>query len=209
VAGQVGLMVILSIILGLIFGVRFLILKFRDNKKEAIKTKLEAEGYGVSNGAGKCFVCGEKVTFEEKESSLFCPECGWEREAAIRNRLEKDRVRKEVSKEESNEPESAPPLLKEELMNEKIVRYLAIGVGILITMAILHIDAGSFVDDGLFAWNIQDTMVFELLKHRNDEEIAYVLWFVCFGGGVFLSWKYRLKTAGILIKVIKTIHKKA
>jgi predicted RNA-binding Zn-ribbon protein involved in translation (DUF1610 family) len=94
VVGKVGSIFILCIILGLIFGTRFLILKFRYNKKKAkekaIKTKLEAEGYGISNGVGRCFICGEKVTFEKKESSLFCPECGWEREAAMRKRLETD-----------------------------------------------------------------------------------------------------------------------
>jgi len=41
-----------------------------------------------------------------------------------------------------------------------------------------------------------------------EEEIAYFLWFVCFSGGVFLSWKYRVKMAYILIKMIKAIHEK-
>ena len=100
-------------------------------------------------------------------------------------------------------------------INEKIVRYISIGIGVLITFLILHIYNGSFVDDGLFAWYIQDTMVFELLRsfihefdYRNDEEIAYFLWFVCCSGGVFLSWKYRVKPAGILIKMIKAVHEK-
>jgi predicted RNA-binding Zn-ribbon protein involved in translation (DUF1610 family) len=76
---------------------RFLISKFKDNRKKAIKTKLETEGYGVSNGVGKCFNCEKKVTFEEKESSLFCPECGWEREASIQKRLGNKKIGKKLA----------------------------------------------------------------------------------------------------------------
>jgi hypothetical protein len=55
-------------------------------------------------------------------------------------------------------------------------------------------------------------MAFELLRGLiggyGHKEEAYFLWFVCFGGGVFLSWKCRFKMAGVLIRVTKAIHKK-
>lgn len=102
-------------------------------------------------------------------------------------------------------------------MNDKVVRYLAVGVGALVTLAILYLNGGSFVHHGLFASKIKYTMVFHLLKtctkvfvsSSTAGDWAYLLWFACLGGGVFLSWKSRFKTAGVLAKVIKTIHEKA
>ncbi len=217
--------------------------KNKHTREKAIETKIGAEDSVVSSkssiiskskqgstGAGvfPCPKCSQLNTTNRSTCKgcgwfLYCPKCsqqyttsgntcdgcGWEREAATRNRLEKD----EVHKKKSKSPKSTPPLLKEEVVTSKAFRYLAIGVSVLITLVILHINDGPFFDDGIFAWYIQDTMAFELLRElfggygHNDE--AYFLWFVCFGGGVLLSWKCRFKMAGVLIKVAKAIHKKA
>ena len=214
----------------------------KKSKEKVIKTKLEAEDYVVSSklpviskskqgsmGAevSPCPKCSQLNTSRRTTCKYcgavlegYCPEC----KEPIRpgeSYCSKCYPNKEIDTVKSNstggdQKGDTSNNTEVGFVNEKIVRYISIGIGVLITFIILHIYNESFVDGGLFAWYIQDTMVFELLRgftheidYRNDEEIAYFLWFVCFGGGVFLSWKYRVKTAGVLIKMIKALHEKA
>ena len=214
----------------------------KKSNEKVIKTKIEAEDYVVSSklpviskskqgsmGAevSPCPKCSQLNTSRRTTCKYcgavlegYCPEC----KEPIRpgeSYCSKCYPNKEIDTVKSNstggdQKGDTSNNTEVGFVNEKIVRYISIGIGVLITFIILHIYNESFVDGGLFAWYIQDTMVFELLRgftheidYRNDEEIAYFLWFVCFGGGVFLSWKYRVKTAGVLIKMIKALHEKA
>ncbi|WP_067866816.1 hypothetical protein [Neptuniibacter marinus] len=101
-------------------------------------------------------------------------------------------------------------------MSEKIVRYAAICIGLAVTLAILYINDGNFSRYGLFAQSIKDTAAFDILRQIAKEftrystarNWAYFLWFVCLGTGLLLSWKCRFKTATVLTKLIKYIHKK-
>jgi len=214
----------------------------KPTKEKAVKTNLEKENYVVSSkssivskskqgsmgaGVSPCPKCSQLNTYRRTTCKNcgavlegYCPEC----KEPIRpgeSYCSKCYPNKEIDTVKSNstggdQKGDTSNNTEVGFVNEKIVRYISIGIGVLITFIILHIYNESFVDGGLFAWYIQDTMVFELLRgftheidYRNDEEIAYFLWFVCFGGGVFLSWKYRVKTAGVLIKMIKALHEKA
>lgn len=103
-------------------------------------------------------------------------------------------------------------------MTDKNVRYISWGVGSLLVLAILFLNDGSFSRYGLFASEIKHTMMYDFLKDlvrefgtrsSTSRTIAYFLWFGCFGGGVFISWKYRFKTANIVKKITKSIHEKA
>ena len=100
----------------------------------------------------------------------------------------------------------------------KSIRYVAWAAGSLITLAILCINDGSFSRHGFFAGDIKDAMVFDLLTDiicefgaylSTARSVAYFLWFACLAGGVYLSWKYRFKTAKIVGAVLKNIHEKA
>ena len=214
----------------------------KPTKEKAVKTNLEKENYVVSSkssivskskqgsmgaGVSPCPKCSQLNTYRRTTCKNcgavlegYCPECkepirpGESYCSKCYPNKEIDTVKCESADDDQKGDTSDNAEIG--FINEKIVRYISIGIGVLITFIILHIYNESFVDGGLFAWYIQDTMVFELLRgfiheidYRNDEEIAYFLWFVCFGGGVFLSWKYRVKTAGVLIKMIKAVHEKA
>ncbi|WP_345888178.1 hypothetical protein [Shewanella algae] len=103
-------------------------------------------------------------------------------------------------------------------MSDKTIRYIAWATGSLIVLAILFINDGSFSRYGLFASEIKDTMIYDFLIDIVREfgvylstarSWAYFLWFACLGGGIFISWKYRFKTADIVGKIFKNIHEKA
>ncbi|MBT6048897.1 MAG: hypothetical protein HOG49_19035 [Candidatus Scalindua sp.] len=119
--------------------------------------------------------------------------------------------------------------LELDFINDKTVRYIAIGIGVAITLALLYINDYPLFQPrfpryvgteplpasyyGFFASKIEHSKAFKILYRSisipHSKEIAYYLWLMCFGGGVFLSWKYRFKTAKVIIKVIRTIHKNA
>ena len=103
-------------------------------------------------------------------------------------------------------------------MTDKTVRYISWGVGALLVLALLFLNDGSFSRYGLFATDIKHTMVYDFLKDivrefgtrsSTSRILAYFLWFGCFGGGIFISWKYRFKTAKIVKTILNSIHEKA
>jgi hypothetical protein len=103
-------------------------------------------------------------------------------------------------------------------MTDKIVRYISWGVGSLLVLALLVLNDDSFSMYGLFATDIKDTMVYDFLKDivrdfpirsSTSRTLAYFLWFGCFGGGIFISWKCRFKTAKIAKTILNSIHEKA
>lgn len=103
-------------------------------------------------------------------------------------------------------------------MNDKTIRYIGIGVGSLITLAILYVNDGSFSKYGFFASDIKHTMIYDLLRnivggfgahYSTTKSWAYFLWFACLAGGVWFSWKIRFKIASVITKVFKSIDEKA
>ncbi|VVH55663.1 hypothetical protein [bacterium endosymbiont of Bathymodiolus sp. 5 South] len=103
-------------------------------------------------------------------------------------------------------------------MNDKTIRYIGIGIGFLITLAILYVNNdGSFSEYGFFASDIKHTMIYDLLKdivrkfgarYSTRGSWAYFLWFSCLAGGVWFSWEMRFKIARIITKVFKSIDEK-
>lgn len=102
-------------------------------------------------------------------------------------------------------------------MNAKTIRYIAWLAGSLLAIALLFINDYSFSDYGLFASDINETMVYEFLKgivrefganSSTARGWAYFLWFVCLAGSIVLSWRHRYKSASVLAEIFKTIHEK-
>ncbi len=111
-------------------------------------------------------------------------------------------------------------------MNDKTIRYIAVLVGSLFILALLLINDGSYFRDrhrywhkahGLFASSIKYTVAYDILKnivrtfgasYSTSRETAYLLWYLCLGSGVLLSWKCRFYTGKKLSSIIKSIHKK-
>lgn len=107
---------------------------------------------------------------------------------------------------------------QEKVETNKTERYLAWGGGTIFTLILLLINSGSFLKYGLLANDIPHTMVYDFLKDglrefgarsSTSRSLAYFLWYVVFGGGVFVSWKFRFKTASVVHTVLRNIHKNA
>ena len=99
-------------------------------------------------------------------------------------------------------------------INDKTIRYISVGIGTLITLAVLYIkDEDRYL--GFFAPDIKHTMVYDLLRDILREfglrswswEWAYCLWFACLAGGVWFSWKMRYKIANVITKIIESIRR--
>lgn len=107
-------------------------------------------------------------------------------------------------------------LINETSLTDKAIKYFGLFVGVLLVFILLLINENTF-GYGLFANDIYNTWVYNFLienivgsekYYDSDEEfLAYFLWFLCFGIGVFLSWKYRVKTANLISKILTKIHK--
>jgi len=103
-------------------------------------------------------------------------------------------------------------------MTDKTFRYISWVVGSLLVLTLLFLNDDSFSRYGLFATDIKDTMVYDFLKDivryfgvrsSTSRILAYFFWFVFFGVGIFISWKYRFKTTKIVKTIFKSIHEKA
>jgi hypothetical protein len=98
-------------------------------------------------------------------------------------------------------------------MSEKTIRYITWASTSLVVIAFLFIRGRYSFGHGLFTSEIEYTMVFNFVEHFVSSYLAikrwgYFLWFVCLGGGLFISWKYRFKTASIISNVFKNINEK-
>lgn len=88
-------------------------------------------------------------------------------------------------------------------MNEKIMRYVGISVGVLLTLIILY--TGAYIEIG-----IRNTIIYDIFRNFElNRELAHILWYLCLLIGFWLSWKYHFKTARIISKISAKIHKKA
>lgn len=104
-------------------------------------------------------------------------------------------------------------------MNEKIIRYMGFSIGVLFTLVILYINDALFYNylgyKDFFASSVKKSMIYNFILDalcgnyrrgcfNNYGTQAYVLWFLSFIIGTWISWKYRFKTA----KLINKIHTK-
>ena len=103
-------------------------------------------------------------------------------------------------------------------MTDKTIRYISWGVGSLLFLVILFLNDGSFSRYGLFASEIKHTIIYDILRgvvrkfgagSSTSRDLAYFLWFVCLGGGIFISWKYRFMSSNLVKKILNAIHEKA
>lgn len=93
-------------------------------------------------------------------------------------------------------------------MNEKTLRYIGLGFGIVLTLIILYF--GAYVEIGGYSdFNIRNTVIYDIFRNFVfSRNLSYVLWYLVLFVGLWLSWKYRLKLAKIIKKLTTIIHKK-
>lgn len=99
-------------------------------------------------------------------------------------------------------------------MNEKTMRYIGLGVGILLTLTIFY--AGFYTNDWMVHSNsrfgIENTVVYGIFRNFGlNKDLSHILWYLCLFISFGLSWKYRFKTAKIINNINKLsikIHKK-
>ena len=103
-------------------------------------------------------------------------------------------------------------------MSNKSFRYIAWGLGSVITIVILFINDRSFQRYGFFASDINKTIAFEFFEdiarafgagYSGAEDGAYFLWYCTLVIGIYASWKFRHKTAGLITRVVNNIDEKA
>ncbi len=93
-------------------------------------------------------------------------------------------------------------------MNEKKIRYIGLGFSVLLTLIILY--SGNYGTCCSSFGIIERTIIYDLLRDMldRDRELAYIAWYICLLSGLWLSWKYRLKSGQLIVKLTTKIHKK-
>ena len=174
-----------------------------------------------------CMECKQKLSSWSSRfggnDTIFCKKC-FKNEEIVQRHVDLNTVK---NSDHANKTDLSPEKLKtdDKLIQEKELiqtnkseRYIAWGLGIILTLAILFLNNGSFSRYGFFASDIQHTMLYDSLKdslRRFDisssasRNLAYFLWFSLFGLGVYMSWKHRFKTATIVHRVLSRIHDNA
>jgi len=112
--------------------------------------------------------------------------------------------------------------IKLDIMKDKTIRYIGIGVWIVIIWGILHLNYSYDISRShsrydLFTSHINKTICFNILHCESHyrcllsqtfvDIFSYCFWFLCLAGGVWFSWKIRFKTASVITKIFRRIHK--
>ncbi len=99
-------------------------------------------------------------------------------------------------------------------MNDKVIRYIGLCVGIFLTLFILFID--EYSSKYFFESDIRDTIIYnffyDLFRGNRYGQLyrgwAEFFWYIFLLGGFWLSWKYRVKTGVIIVGIAKILHDK-
>lgn len=100
-------------------------------------------------------------------------------------------------------------LINKTSLTDKTIKYVGLITGVLLTFILLLINADPFRYE-LLASEIKHTWFYDFLRIDSGykaKNLAYFLWYLCLSVGIFLSWKFRIKIANLISKILTKIHK--